>query len=163
MNKSIKFLAIAAVLGFAGSAFAQNTSSISATATVDVVHPILITTDRALNFGNVIQGVGSVQILPDNSSAPVYTGNVNPGTQTGSPSSAHFHVTGEPGYLINTTGSDATVTVDGVVVTLVRPGGSPYTLTGGAFDYYVGGTFTVAAATPLGTFTSHWNEKVNYN
>lgn len=150
-----------------GSAFAAtgSTSTANGTATATVVAPIVIThtSGAALNFGKFTRGTGGTVVVTAAGAASV-TGDV--GLVPSSTSSADaFSVAGDASrsFSIATTG--------GTVVS--GPANMPFTTTpsaatgtlsaGGTATFTVGGTLTVGATVPAGTYSGTYSATVAYN
>jgi len=173
MNNSIKSLVVLAIVLIAGTTFAQgNTSSATGTASANVICPISLSTDRALAFGNILAGTGTITVAnTDNLGPAVYSSDaVHPGSQNGSISSAHFHVIGQSGYNFSITTPASTTVINGTSTLSVALSGSAASGTlsqeGGCTataDFWVGGTLTDSPTAASGPYTGSWSETVTYN
>jgi hypothetical protein len=178
MKNSITTLIAIAILAIAGIASAQNTDSKPASANVNMVCPISLQKAADLNFGNVIIGTGTVTVPNSGTPTLTYTGNVNPGSNVGTPppNAAYFHVKGATAYYFNITNSGNNVVVTGpgsstLNVLLNNPTDNnpirlSYSEAGsclGTYDFYIGGVLTVTPGASAGAYTGTWTETVTYN
>jgi hypothetical protein len=111
------FLAIVAIITFAGMANAQLTSSATATANARIICPLAIThtsgQDNELNFGCLINNGGGTAtmtnaglgVLTTTPNLYSYTGT-NGGCNLDFATGAVFHLTGEVGFSYNAVASD---------------------------------------------------------
>jgi hypothetical protein len=165
MKNTIKILAAFAVLGFAGTASAQNTAQATGTANATVISPIAITANQALDFGNIVSTVAGGTISETNGT-PNYSGDngsaLSP-AQAGTIEDATFTVTGQAGYTFNTTATTPVCVPNTYHVALVGAAIGSLTLAGGTNTFHVSGTLTVPAAAAAGTVTGTWTETASYN
>lgn len=170
MKNSIKALAVLAILGFAGTAMAQNTASCNPTANGTVIAPIGIGFDQPLQFGNVLNaGPGTVTMTQGGA---VYSvANMNPGLAAGPQTVPTFTATGQPTFTFAVVRGPMTAVVGGgnlawtsaTMIAFDAVGPSSGTLTGGTATWTQGGILTIPALCPLGTYAGTWNVAVNYN
>lgn len=110
------FLAIVAIIAFAGMANAQLTSSATATANARIICPLAISHtsgDNELNFGCLVNNGGGtatvtnglVGVLSTTPNLYSYTGT-NAGCNLDFATGAVFHLTGEPGFSYNAIATD---------------------------------------------------------
>ncbi len=129
MKNSIKTLAVIALVGFAGTAFAQNSATTNGTATGSLIAPIAINQTQAMYFGNAVSGTAGTVGTPSATPSGFSTG-LNPGTQGGTLKDAIFAVTGAPGYTFAITTPATTTntgTATGVTIAFERPSNrNPY-------------------------------------
>ncbi|MGF6847105.1 hypothetical protein QFZ51_002340 [Chitinophaga sp. W3I9] len=152
------------------NAFAQETASATATATI--VTPISIVKDVDMNFGNVaVQSTtgGTVVLTP--AGVRSATGGVTlPTTATGTITAASFTVTGTGSYSYSITlpSTALTITSGSNTMTVTNFTSDPSgvgTLTAGTQTLNVGATLNVSAAQAAGTYVSAtpFDVTVNYN
>ncbi len=104
MKNSIKLLAALAVIGFAGTASAQNTATATGTANATVIAPIAIIANQALDFGNIVSTVAGGTVSETNGT-PNYAGDAGSAlstAQAGTIEDATFTVTGQANYTFAT-------------------------------------------------------------
>jgi len=165
MKNTIKILAALAVIGFAGTASAQNTATATGTANATVISPIAITANQYLDFGNIVSTVAGGTVSETNGT-PNYAGD--PGSalsaaQAGTIEDATFTVTGQAGYTFNTSATSVVCVPNTYHVSLVGATNASLTLTGGTNTFHVSGTLTVPAAAAAGNVTGTWTETASYN
>ena len=167
MFNKIKFAVAGSMIAAALASTSAYAATETADATVNVLGPIAITVDSALNFGTVAPGAsGDTVAVGTGSNTAVCTGVAClPGTaQRG-----QFHISaGMNGAVIN-------IAVNNVVD--LTGAGAPMALTGlsmsdadGKITYssttpeavYVGGTLTVAANQTPGVYTGHFDITADY-
>ncbi|WP_343305613.1 DUF4402 domain-containing protein [Chitinophaga niabensis] len=163
------FLAVFTMSGFATGAFAQETASATATATI--VTPISITKTADMNFGNVAvrsSTAGSVILTP--AGARTTTGGVTLPANNGTVAAAAFTIggTGNYTYSITLPSTDLTITSGANTMTVNAFTSNPSavgTLSSGSQTLTVGATLNVSAAQPAGTYVSTvpFDVTVNYN
>jgi len=173
-------LSALALLGAAGVQTVQAANSDSATATATVLTPIAIAKNADLDFGSVVAGNGNVTL--NTSGGRTASGGTGL-PSGGSPSAAHFTVTGTGNntFSIDYTGSSSVLTsvasdtmnvawIAEVVATAAptayaTTGANPATgtLASGTAHIYVGGQLTVASPQPAGTYTGTVQLTVAYN
>jgi spore coat protein U-like protein len=118
MKKSFMLLAVA-FLAFAGSAFAQNSATGTATASARIIAPISITKCGDLSFGNIIGstagGTVTVASTQGGTTTATYSDptNMKPGNQVGTISNACFCVHGEQGFSYTETQSSPITVTNG--------------------------------------------------
>jgi hypothetical protein len=174
MKNAIKLFVAVAFLAVAGMASAQNSASVSATASARIIKPITIAKNADLNFGNIINPAsGTATLTIKQNTTPVYSNlNTKPGSQVGTQNAAQFTMTGEPTFTYNITSSPA---IGGTIV--ITDGGAgathqanvvlgtPTDATGanlptpaldpsGSATFYVGGVLTIASTNAPGTYSN---------
>jgi hypothetical protein len=174
MKKSIKFLAITAVMfSFAISTFGQ--VSATATAAATIITPIAINKTVDMNFGNVAASgaLGTVVLAPGGGRTPA--GGVTLPATAGTVAAASFTVTGQANFTYSITLPVGASTIsNGVQTMTVNAFTSNPTPTGlltlGTETLTVGATLNVAANQAAGTYTSGaaggsgpFTVTVNYN
>jgi hypothetical protein len=181
MSKAQGLLAASTLilLGVAGMHTVQAANTDSATATATVLTPIAIAKNADLDFGNVVAGNGNVTL--NTSGGRTASGGTGL-PSGGSPSAAHFTVTGTGNntFSIDYTGSSSVLTsgsdtmnvawISEVVATAsptayATTGANPTTgtLSSGTAHIYVGGQLTVANPQPAGSYTGTVQLTVAYN
>jgi len=183
------FLALVAIIAFAGIANAQvPSSSATATANARILCPLAIThtveVDNELNFGCLVNnGGGTAHVenggLANLSTTPFlysYTGT-NGGCNTNTATGAVFHLTGEPGFSYNAQAADpsgAGWSVDLTYNNDIGAGDDLSNLSAGVnnnvlgnegcsnYVVHVGGTLTVNSGF-YGTINSPFTVTVMYN
>ncbi len=178
MKNTLRILAAAAILGSAGIANAQNTSTEhNATAEMSVVSPIRINALQSLKFGTVVQGTGTATVASNAGSTASYTGAVAPGSFGLSIHAAKFAVTGQNFWTYGIITPATTTVTDGThtaLVTLGTPGADAALGMNGAGtvasldatgndSWYLGGTVTLDGSQPAGNYSGIWDETVFYN
>lgn len=170
--KKLSIISIALSFLYSGLAHAVQ---IQGNATVQVVTPIAIDQDTALNFGVVAplgivadpgQSVGTVTIATDNS---VTSNNISLLSQAPNRNRGVFTVTG-------TSGATYAITIPSGNITLNDGGSNNITvgsftsnpsgtgvLTGGTQTLHIGATLTVAANQAAGTYSGTYPITVEYN
>ncbi len=149
-----------------------------------VAQPIALVNVTGINFGRIITGTSAGTVTV--SAAGTATAGLTAGGPTVffsaliDPSAASFYVSGEPGYYYNITIPSSTTVSNGsstMTVTLSAP--SAHTVDGHApsgqlsgtssklastgYDAWViGGTLSVGANQPSGTYTGTFNAEVDY-
>ncbi|MFX1704533.1 DUF4402 domain-containing protein [Chitinophaga sp. CC14] len=155
---------------FATDAFAQETASATATATI--VTPISIVKDVDMNFGNVaVQSTAGGTVVLTPAGVRSTTGGVTlPSTATGTITAASFTVTGTGNYSYSITlpSTALTITSGSNTMTVTNFTSDPSgvgTLTAGTQTLNVGATLNVSAAQAAGTYVSGtpFDVTVNYN
>jgi len=176
MKTSIKLFALGMILmGFGATAFAQSTTSATATATI--ITPIAITSDQNMSFGNIAvqSATGGTVVLAPDASRTATAGVTATAGLGGTLTAARFTVTGlgSSVYTINLpsthtikhSSSTVTMTVDN----FKRSNGtSTSTLSAGGSEIFtVGATLNVAGGQAPGVYTSEsgsgFEVTVNYN
>jgi Domain of unknown function (DUF4402) len=144
----------------------QNSDTASATASVAIMPAISITKTVDLNFGDVVQGAGTVVLATDGSR--VATGSTELGNVDGA-AAASFDITGDvdgtysiglPLSAITLTGPGTDMTVDSFVSDHLAGTG---TLTGGADTLLVGATLHVGATQTSGAYSGSFDVTVTYD
>jgi spore coat protein U-like protein len=175
LRPALLALAALALIGLAGQR-AVHAASTTASATAVVLTPMAITKHADLVFGNVVAGNGVVTV--STAGARTLTGGT-PLVSGVTAAAARFDVTGDTsqGFAITVTppanlisGSDTLpFTWFGEVSATTTPAGvtsgqpATGTLTSGAAYIFMGGTVTVGAAQPTGTYTGTITVQVEYN
>lgn len=146
----------------------QSTDFDTANADVTIVSAISITKTVDMNFGDVVQGAGTV--ILDTAGGRTATGATTLGN-TGATAAASFDVTGDPDATytislplapITLTGPGTDMTVDQFVSTPTDA--TPQTLDGaGTATLLVGATLTVGAVQTSGAYTGTFDVTVTYN
>jgi Domain of unknown function (DUF4402) len=151
-------------LSAANAQFSSDTDT--ASASVTIVSAISITKTVDMNFGDVVEGAGTVILATDNGRTA--TGNTTLGNSTAA-AAASFSVTGDSGatYAITLPGSAITLTGTGTDMTVDtfvsdHPGDTG-TLTGGTDTILVGATLNVGATQTTGAYTGSFDLTVAYN
>ncbi|MCP5063819.1 MAG: DUF4402 domain-containing protein [Ignavibacteriae bacterium] len=170
IKSTVTIMAILVLTLLAGTTFAQETASATATATI--VAPIGIANSVDMNFGNVAvsTSLGTVVLAP--AGTRTVTGGVTLPAVTGTIAAAEFDVTGEGAYTYSITlpSGDYTITrVAGAetmaVNTFTSTPTTTGTLSGGAQTLTVGATLNVAGSQVAGVYTNAtgFDVTVNYN
>jgi hypothetical protein len=174
MKNAIKLFVAVAIIAVASMASAQNSSSVSATASARIIKPITLTKNADLEFGNIINpSSGSATLTIKQGSTPVYSvPATKPGSQTGTQNPAKFTMTGEAGFSFNVTSSPAiggnlTLTdgiagpthaataVIGVVTDIAGATlSNPVADASGTTSFWVGGVLTVASTNVPGSYSN---------
>lgn len=165
-----------AVIGLAsaGSAFAQATSSTSATGSVTILRPLTVTknTGGDLEFGRIVKPTtGSGTVSMSNTSDSVTAGSGAVALSGITTSRAKFTIDGEGAQLVNITvpaSFNITNGTDTISVTTTNNLGTSTTLSGslggaGSAALNVGGSFSVPSANSTGLYTGTLNVSVAYN
>lgn len=168
-TKTFKISAIAAFMLACGlNASAQSSATTTSPALARIIAPITIVKSTNLNFGDVVVGATSGNVLMSASNVRTSNGGVSlNSSQTGSPTSAVFHVTGEAGYgygiVLPSTDVDLVHnTTDHMEVSNFVSSATGI-LTGGAEDITVGATLQVDASQVAGNYAGSFSVTVNYN
>ena len=164
MNALNKIL-FAALLtaGVSAPAFAQASDTETATSTVTVVSPVVITRNSNLVFATIARpAAGSVNVAMD-----ADTGVTTPAAALvgAGRTRAQFTVTGETGSTVSfdaDTSVSMTGTGDAIAVTLTESDVAG-TLTGGSAIFYVGGAFTLANDQASGAYSGTFTVTSAYN
>jgi len=174
MKNAIKLFVAVAILAVAGIASAQNSASVSATASARIIRPITLTKNADLEFGNIISPTtGSATLTIKQNNTPAYSNPATkPGSQTGVQNPAQFTMTGEPTFTYNITSSPAIggslILTDGSVAaghTATAVIGNPTDATGtnlsnpvadvtGTSTFYVGGVLTITSTNVPGSYSN---------
>jgi len=165
MKNSIKTLAVLALVGFAGTAFAQNNASTTGTASGSLIAPITLVQTTPMTFGNAVAGVAGTIGTPGEGSLAGFSTGLNPGTQGGTQGDAVFTVGGNGNFTFAIT-TPATATVGGSatgVTSIALGSNATGALSGGSATFHVWGLATVTAASVAGNITGTWTEAVAYN
>jgi hypothetical protein len=165
MKNSIKLLAALAVIGFAGTASAQNSAQATGTANATVIAPIAIIANQALDFGNIVSTVAGGTVSETNGT-PNYAGDAGSAlstAQAGTIEDATFTVTGQANYTFATSANAVSGLPAGYSVALVGATNASLTLVGGTNTFHVSGTLTVPAAAAAANITGTWTETASYN
>jgi uncharacterized protein DUF4402 len=156
-----------ALLGGEAMAQAGNTAIGAGTATANVISPIAITSTAALDFGDVIPGVGAGTVSMSNAGVRSTGGDATLGSVDVGNAGA-FTVTGASGYAYSIA-LPASIPVTGpaaaamtVTVWNSNPSGNGL-LTGGTQQLLVGAMLSVGAGQPVGAYTGPYNVTVAYN
>jgi hypothetical protein len=178
MKNTIKALAVLAILGFSGSAFAQSSATANGNASGYVITPIGITTNQAnVQFGQIVQGTAGT-VTEANGADNYSNTQLSPGGHNlGTISDASFTITGWSGAAFawtltnNNLGSNG-LTIGGFVATtnsgagILGTGNSSGTGTvGEGSTLAVGATATLTNTVPEGQFNygGAFTLSVNYN
>ena len=173
--KPVSFKLSLAVLALAGAiAIPAGAASDTAAASATVIVPIAIAKAVDLAFGKFAPGAGGTVTVSTNGTRTVSGAILS--TNGSSPTAARFNVTGEASatYAITHSGTtDLTSGSDTMALAkfsdLTAGGATSGTAAtgalsgGGAQSIYVGGTLTVGAAQPTGTYTGTVIVAVEYN
>ena len=170
LNKQVLFVLI--LLGCSiNNAFAQQTSSATATASATIITPISIAKTADMNFGNIAVSTGSggtVVLAP--AGTRTTTGGVSLPATAGSPAAAAFTVTGQGNYTYAITLTTSATLSDGAshtmtIGTFTSNPSSTGTLSSGTQNITVGATLTLSAAQTAGAYTTStpFTVTVNYN
>ena len=171
MKKITILAATIALVSIAGTTFAQQTSSATASASATVITPISISKTVDMNFGNVAVGSSLGTVVLATAGTRTSTGGVSLPATTGSPTAASFTVTGQGNYTYAITLPSTALTItDGAshnmtVTTFTSNPGSTGTLSSGTQTLLVGATLNVGASQATGAYTSAtpFTVTVNYN
>jgi hypothetical protein len=160
-------LALSLGLLAAASVNAQQSSDTdTASASVTIVSAISITKTVDMNFGDVVQGAGTVVLATNNGRTA--TSNTKLGNAAGA-AAASFTIDGDsggtyaitlPSSAITLTGTGTSMTADTFVSDHV---GGTGTLTGGTDTVLVGATLHVGATQTSGLYTGSFDVTVAYN
>lgn len=166
----MKKLVFTSLLFIMGALFTQNAKAQTATAsaTATIISPIAITKTTDLAFGNIVAGSSIGTVIVSTTNARTKTGGVTLPTATpGTFNAAAFNVTGL---------ANATYTIATNVVTPPTSGSNTMALTlasdptgtgtigsSGSQIINVGGTLSVAANQPAGSYTGSFTVTVAYN
>lgn len=165
---ALSIVAVAALLVPAGSAMAQSSASASATATATIVAPITLTNTTDLAFGNIVASgaAGTVTVTP----AGVRSAGGGATAISGLPvSAAAFNVAGGADRTFTITLPAGPVPINAGantmnVGTFTSSLGASSTLDGtGAAALAVGGTLSVGANQPAGSYTGTFSVTVAYD
>lgn len=153
----------AAFLAFAGTAYASDTAT--TTATVTIAQPIAITEVQPLAFGTVSASSAAGTVVVATTGARTVTGGVT--TLGGSPTAASYNVTGQgsSAYTI-TLPSSTTLSGPGTAMTannFVDDAGASPTLSAGSGSFNVGATLNVNANQVAGDYSGTYTVTVSYN
>jgi len=180
MKNTIKALAVLAILGFSGSAFAQSSATANGNASGYVIYPIKITTNQAnIQFGNIVNGTAGT-VTEANGSDGYAPTSLSPGSSAGNHgtiSDASFTIGGWGGQtfawsLTDNGAGSAGLTISNYVATSNSGAGiNGIGTSGGTGTIGEGSTITVGATAnltsgvPEGTFlyTAAFTLAVNYN
>ncbi|PQJ76271.1 DUF4402 domain-containing protein [Polaribacter glomeratus] len=168
MKKTIiSFFTICMIVGISNNLNAQNTATESADASATIITPITITNTADLNFGDIIDGTGTVTLSPAGVRTTDY--QAFSGTQAGTVTAASFGITGQGDYTYSITlpTSDVTLTETGSATMIVNafvsdPSGTG-TLSSGAGIVSVGATLNVVSGQTAGVYTGTFDVTVAYN
>lgn len=169
------FLAIVMVASFSTKVTAQttNTDAASSDAFATIVAPIGIVNTKALQFGTLIAGAGTVTV--DVADGRTFSENaMNPGDQGATPTSAVFAVTGEKAYTYSVAFTNSTETLTGALAGTMSAGsflastsagvGLVGTLDASGNDgISVGATLTVIGDEAADVYTGSFEVTVAYN
>jgi hypothetical protein len=172
MNLRLRSLLIAlTVLASPLPAFAApgNSITVTGTASATIIQPISIVATAPLSFGVMAQPTTAGTVTVNTAGAVTtgggMTGNTAIAQGSSGPQAGKVRVSGEPGrqFFVNLPTS-ATVGRTGasMTITLFTVGaltGSPV----GTLDIAVGGTLSVGAAQPIGTYTGTYQITASYN
>lgn len=163
-----KLFLLLMMVGFAAGAYAQATTSATASATV--VTPISISKTVDMSFGNVaVKSDAGGTVVLDTNDGTSTTGDVTLPATAGTITSASFGIAGEDGYtyaITLPTTVNITDAVSSEIMELSSFTSAPDatgTLTGGAEVLKVGATLTVGAGQVSGAYTGSFDVTVNYN
>jgi spore coat protein U-like protein len=159
-NKLTVMGAAMAAMLFAGQAYAAN--SVTTSASVEIAAPIAITQTGTLAFGSLVPSAsaGTATVAPGGSTVSVSGGVSEIGGSVSSPS---YTVTGATGatYSVSVPGPvDLTSGGDTISMALTNDGGG--SLTGGTDTFNVGGTLSIDANQPAGSYAGTFSVTVNY-
>lgn len=164
----LSLMAIFMIAGISNNLMAQNTATDAADAYATIIAPITITNTIDLNFGDIIDGTGTVVLATDSGRTASY--QAFSGTQVGTVSAASFNITGQASYTYEITlpTTDVTITETGsdtmVVNNFVSNPATTGTLDGsGSGVVLVGATLNVVAGQATGLYTGTFNVTVAYN
>ncbi len=165
-NLSI-FAAILFAVVLGNNVNAQNSSEASSSASAELISPITITNEVPLNFGKIAKSdeLGTVVISHDGSNTATYSPATMKTTLI-SPTAAKFNITGDkdekfsvtlPSSIKISKGSDEMTITPTMNLTATNN-----VLGATATELYVGGTLTIPAAQPIGSYTGTFNVTVSY-
>ena len=170
-KKSFNLVAILLIAGFSNNLMAQNTATDAAAAFATIIAPITITKSADLNFGDVIDGTGTVTL--DTAGARTSDYQAFAGSQIGTVSAASFAITGQGTYTyaITVPTTDVTLTAVGEATMIVNAFvasssdglGLTGTLSSGTDNVIVGATLNVIAGQEIGLYTGTFDVTVAYN
>lgn len=163
------FASVCALLCCSYGAFAQETATATASATI--ITPISISKTADMNFGNVaVQSTNPGTVILTPAGARSTTGGTTLPATTGTVAAASFTIAGEAGYtyVITLPSSALTISSGANTMTVTAFTSNPSatgTLTAGTETLTVGATLNVAAGQAAGTYTSTvpFDVTVNYN
>ena len=163
----INVFTIGMLVGLSSNLNAQNTATDAATASATIISPITINNTSALNFGNIIDGTGTVTLSTAGVRSTDY--QAFSGNQAGTVTAASFNITGQGAYTyaITIPTSGVTLTEVGSTTMIVdnfvsNPSGTG-TLSAGTGTVLVGATLNVVAGQTTGVYTGTFNVTVAYN
>ncbi|HEX6860300.1 MAG TPA: DUF4402 domain-containing protein [Caulobacteraceae bacterium] len=172
MNRLTKIaLGAASVAALASPAFAQDTSTATATGTATIVQAITVHKDTDLQFGSIAKptsGTNSI-VVNETTGARTKTGAGDAALMTSTTGRATYTVSGaaSTAYSISLPSSTFTLAKSGgstpLTVTLVRSATSSTLSAGGTDTFGVGGSFTIASTTETGAYTGTFDVTVAYN
>ncbi|HYG27810.1 MAG TPA: DUF4402 domain-containing protein [Caulobacteraceae bacterium] len=172
MNRLTKIaLGAAAMAALSSPAFAQATSTASATGTTTIVQAITVAKNTDLAFGKLAKPTsGTSTITIDaTSGARSESGAGDAALLTSTTSRATYTVTGEAStaYTITLPAGTFQMTKSGgatpLTVTLVRSATSGTLSSGGTDTFGVGGSFDIASTTETGAYSGTFDVTVAYN
>jgi len=167
MKNSIKLLAALSIIGFSGTAFAQNSTTAAATASATIIQPISISVGpTALEFGNIVATAngGSVTESANNTDYSLDAGS-DPGAGnygTGG-HDASFTITGANSANVSYSAGPITGLPGTVSLSIPGATGSGNLGVGGSLTVTYGGTLTIGAGVGAGALSASWTETAMYN
>ncbi len=167
MKNSIKLLAAISILGFAGTAMAQNTNTATGTANANIITPISVNTDNAtLNFGNIVSPQVAGDVVRPGDGTETYSAGEDPGAN-------NYGTRGDATFVVNGDGSSQFGVTMGSVTYVTGVWGSStftpqdisgtYNLVSGTKSLISGGTMHVAAGQTPGSYSATWTITAAYN
>ncbi len=179
MKNTFKVLAALAVLGITGTATAQNTATTPGSATGNLIKPVAIYAGpnepngpgTGLNFGNIVSAAVSGTVAINPNGTVDYSGDptAQPGSQAGTTTAQTWEVTGQPTYSYNISAPGAVTygaspAWGGMTFTPGTIPGSPIVIPGNGESFLTqGGSLSIPANQPTGTYTASWTETASYN
>jgi hypothetical protein len=168
MKKIItKFFTIFMIVLLSNNLNAQNITTDAASASATIITPITITNTTALNFGDIVNGIGIVTLSTVGERATDY--QAFSGTQTGIVTAASFDITGQGAYTyaIILPTSDVTLTEPGggtmTVNSFVSDPSGVGTLTASAGSVLVGASLNIDQGLEIGVYDGSFDVTVAYN
>lgn len=161
LNKSkVALLGAFAAAGLVSNG--ANAATVSATAEVDILAPVILAQTAGLDFGVVAAGAGAGTVtMPTGSDIRTCSVGL---VCVGAAQRGAFAVTGASTYTIAITVAAATtLTGAGAPMALtLNPGAASVVATGLPQTFFVGGTLAVGAAQTPGTYVGTYNVSADY-
>lgn len=162
--KALVITAAAMALIITPAAFAQSSSTDSATANATIIAAIQLANVTSLEFGDIVQDTAAGTVTVDTAGAATTSGL----THLGGESAAQFDVTGDSSKTFAVTlPANGTVSLAGPgaamgVDSFTSSCSSTCALTGGNGSFTVGATLSVAANQVAGSYTGTFDVTVAY-